>query len=359
MDIDPYLDIIDGNKQIQEKLQLLADDAFNNNEFLLFMHPKENDYYSELIRLVGPTVRQYKDAFLNKDAQSIVSRLNYRHLCAISRDDDEDHFVYRLVSNLVACLASEKQKHNNDYIEQLLDCSTSLLPSDLDLLVSKEGLVDISRPSSRLKLLDHAIDISDGRRIYLHQFLRRHFNSNFVDTPRILNFAIQQGLKVEVRIDPFRLGDMSRYRNIIECDAWFGPKFNQQLLDSKDKTEKVTIHHFNGDDPREKAYNQYVTIFRTSMLDFDKGFRQFFIEEFSPYLDYLQSPMSGVYEKYVLQRFAHFVYDQSNKNFEHVDCAVRIFERKEYDWLYNIAKQGNDPGGKSEKDLSYLRFLVV
>lgn len=344
INIDPYLDIIDNDEQIQKKLQLLADDVFNNNEFLLRMHPEENACYSELVNSVGVIVERHRNAFLNEDAQSATLRINYKHLCAISRDRSKEYFARKLASNLVACLASEKQKHNNDYIEQLLNTDTDFLPPGLNLAVSKDGLVDISESPSKIKLLDHAIDMLDGRRIYLHQFLRRHFNSNFVDTPRILNFAIQRGLKVEVRIDPFRIGDMSRYHNIIECDAWFGPKFNQRLLDSKDKAEKVTIHHFNGDNPREKAYNQYVTIFRTSMLDTDKGLRQFFIEEYPPYLDWVQSPMSGVEEKYVLQRFAHFVYNQNSDSFEHIDCAVRVFTREEYDKIHKMVNQNNDPG---------------
>mgnify|MGYP001072805347 CR=1 FL=1 len=346
MNIDPYFAIIDDDKQIQEKLKLLADDVFNNNEFLSYVQPVENVYFSELVDLLEIIIRQYKNFFLNTNMQSATSRINYQHLYAISKRDNEDDFIYHLARNIIACLVSEKQKHIEDYIEQLLTNNLNFLPSNLGILVSKDGLIDISEHSNKLKLLDHAVETSDGRRIYLHQFLRRHFNSNFVDTPRILNSAIQQGLKVEVRVDPFRIGDMSRYHGIIECDAWFGPKFNQQILDSKDKIEKVTIHHFNSDNPREKIYNKYTTIFRTSMLDFGKGLRQFFVEEYPPYLDWTQSPMTGVGKKYTIQRFAHFVYDQNNKNFEHIDCAIRIFNREEYDKLYKIANQGNDPGGK-------------
>ena len=61
----------------------------------------------------------------------------------------------------------------------------------------------------------------------------------------------------------------------MECDAWFGPRFKQQLLDSRDKIEKVTIHHFSGDDPREKKYNHYTTIFARQCLTLIKGLGNF------------------------------------------------------------------------------------
>lgn len=345
INIDPYLAIIDNDDLIQGKLQLLANDAFNNNESLITMRHRKNEYLLELAKLIKPVVELHKDVFLNEDARSFSSRLNYPHICFLSKSEDIESFICNITNWLIICLTTEKQKNNEGYVCQLLKNSCPL-PNGVNLAISKEGLINFSGIQDRAKLLDHAIDLLDGRRIYLHQFLRRHFNSNFVDIPRILNFAMQQGLKVEVRVDPFRIGDMSRYCNIMECDAWFGPRFDQRLLDSKDKSEKFTVQHFNGDNPEEKMYNQYVTIFRTSMLDANKGFRQFFVEEYPPYLDWVQSPMAGVGEKYVIQRFAHFVYDQNAKNFEHVDCAVRIFNRDEYDKFYEKANHSNDPGGK-------------
>lgn len=339
---------------MQEKLRLLADDALDNNESLLLIHPKENVYFSELVEAIKPLLERNKDIFLDKNAQSVTSRFNYPHIYNLSID--ESNPLCHIVKYLIVILAGEKQKRTDDYVQQLLDSDAKLLPRDVALTVSKEGLVDLSRISHQTKLLDHAIDLLDGRRIYLHQFLRRHFSANFVDTPRILNFAIQQSLKVEVRVDPFRIGDMSRYRNIIECDTWFGPGFSQRLLNSRDKLEKVTKHHFNGDNHREKLYNQYITFFRTSMLDFSKGLRQFFIEEYPPYLDSAQFPMPGVSEKYVLQRFAHFVYNQNNGSFEHIDCAVRIFNRDEYDKLYEEVSRGRDPGGKVGKRFKLFKI---
>lgn len=43
-DIDPYLKKIEGNQEIQDKLQSLAVDVFNNNEFLTAIHPQENPF---------------------------------------------------------------------------------------------------------------------------------------------------------------------------------------------------------------------------------------------------------------------------------------------------------------------------
>lgn len=65
--------------------------------------------------------------------------------------------------------------------------------------------------------------------------------------------------------------------------------------------------------------------------------------------------MPGVSEKYVLQRFAHFVYNQNNGSFEHIDCAVRIFNRDEYDKLYEEETLEEKLGRGS----SYSKFLAV
>ncbi len=355
-DIDPYLKKIEGNQEIQDKLQSLAVDVFNNNEFLTAIHPQENPFFVELMGLVEPIIKQGKDIFLDKRAVSGTGKLNYPHIRSIAESDDEGYFVSNVAQWIIICLASEKQKNNVDYVKQMLDDELNCLPQGVDLEVSKDGLVNLSASSGRMQLRKHAIALSDGRRIYLHQFLRRHFSANFVDIPDVLVDAMGRGFKVEARVDPFRLGDMRRYHEIIECDAWFGLKFSRQLLDSKDLAEKVTVHHFNGDNSSEKRYNQYATVFRTSMLDPAKGFRQFFVEEYMPYTNWLGSPMSNFCGEYAIQRFAHFVYDQNNGNFEHIDCAVRVFDRGGYDRLYEVANRGNDPGGRVGKRVKLFKI---
>ena len=94
VDIDSYLTTIDNDKQIQEKLKLLADDVFNNNEFLSCIQPVENAYFSELVDLLGTIIRQHKDIFLNKNAKSATSRINYQHLYSISECNNEDDSIY-------------------------------------------------------------------------------------------------------------------------------------------------------------------------------------------------------------------------------------------------------------------------
>lgn len=61
MNIDPFFTAIDNDTQIQEKLKLLADDVFNNNEFLSLIHHQENIYFSELMNLVRPIIEQHKN----------------------------------------------------------------------------------------------------------------------------------------------------------------------------------------------------------------------------------------------------------------------------------------------------------
>lgn len=64
----------------------------------------------------------------------------------------------------------------------------------------------------------------------------------------------------------------------------------------------------------------------------------------------------GFMNKYVVQRFAHFVYNQNVNNFEHVDCSVRIFNRDEYDKIYEAVSQDHDPGRKIGKRFKLFKI---
>ena len=77
-------------------------------------------------------------------------------------------------------------------------------------------MIYLSDYKNKMTSKRHAIDMRDGTYIYLHQFLRRGFTAHLVDIPEVIMRALNSDYSVEVRIDPFRVGDIKRYREIIE-----------------------------------------------------------------------------------------------------------------------------------------------
>lgn len=68
--IDPYLTIMDNDERIQERLELLANDAFNNNESLIAIRHEENEHFLELTKLIKPLIKSHEAIFLDEDARS-------------------------------------------------------------------------------------------------------------------------------------------------------------------------------------------------------------------------------------------------------------------------------------------------
>ena len=346
LNIDSVLSQIDNDKVLQGTLKALANDVFNNNQWLIHMHIEENN----LFRQAFNGVKQYIEGNLSifYDPNAISKRLNCPYIYEISSGE-----IYDIARLITIALAEEKMLTVQDYIDEFSQPDYHV-HKKYGLATDKQGLVCLSDIQTRASLLDHCIDMHDGTRIYLHQFLRRNFSGNFVDTPSVLAQSIEDGKKVEVRIDPYRVGNMSRYVNIVERDYWYGRKFSLELLDDKNNKEDVTIHTFFQDKDHPYCHAEYVTIFRTSMLDSDK--RQFIIEEYIPKENWIKGRMPGYYNENVLQRYAHFVYDQDKKTFEHVDCSVRVFDRREYDEIYEKVKASKAPKSHIGKRYKLLKI---
>jgi len=324
-DIDPILQEIDSDKDAQQALSEFANDSFNNNYSPLFARPSKNELLSSAIAAVERHTEPNLKLLLNKKASSSSNRINYPIVLFLSNNNPHE-----LARYLTIALAEKITKTTDDYVEELND-RTDLVTKRFSLKTSKERLFCLS-DCPNIELRNQALDLRNGSMIFLHQFLRRGFSSNFVDIPSVLNRAINDKCKVEVRLDPYRIGDIEKYSEVQERDYWYGPKFNKKLLENKNSTEKIT-RHCTSDDATFSA--KYMTVFRTSMMC--ENTRQFSIEE------YLPEDQIASTKKYVIQKFAHFTYNQTRHSFEHVDCAVRIFDKSQYGDIFERLKAGTTP----------------
>ena len=300
--------------------------------------------YSRLLGLIMPILEQIDFS----DVSAIEKNKNYRALnnalwFAESRDGGGVRLSL-LNQYVVAILLEDVAPKIDEYVDSVLDVS---LHKELNIAFDDNLLVDIS--SDDYDLRKHGLVIKGEKLVYPHQFMRRYYRANFVDLLSILSHCKKINLSVKVRLDPLRGYCEPRfYHAIMEADHWHGKPFSDEILMSKDKTETLTFHT-TYDNQRASSYPVKYTIFRSSMMDYDKGLRQFFVEEYTPSVleaDSISDLAPGFGEKYCIQKFAHFVYDQVKQQFTHIDGATRTFSIDEYAEIESIVAKGQDPGSK-------------
>lgn len=238
----------------------------------------------------------------------------------------------KVVTHLCMALVQQKGVTIDTHVENLGNRS---LCDNLGIDSSKDLLVDVS--DKRFEIKNHGIVFGGTILIYPHQFLRRYYSSNFVGMPALLNKALSTGASVFVRIDPLRITDAKNYREIMEFDHWYGPPFSESLLKDSHRNER-TLHLSHG--VHCMSYDVRYTVFRTKMMD--DGLREFMIEEYCPVEAPLGGKSSGMGEKYSIQKFAHFCFDQERECFTHLDGAVRVFQLDDYKKYYHQIESGLD-----------------
>lgn len=227
----------------------------------------------------------------------------------------------------------QKKATSIDRHIDLLDNNS--LSKELNILTDDNLLIDLS--NKQLKLENHGIFVRGNTLVYPHQFLRRFYSANFVGMPRLLSKAFNMGLSVKLRIDPVRQTISDNYREIVEFDLWHGPKFSKQLLMNKhlsSRTQHISRGYYCF------SYDPKFTTFRTKMMD--KDLREFSIEEYCPLNLPFGGVSPGVGDKYCIQKFAHFTFDQNLGYITHLDGAVRVFEVEKYAKYFELIESGLD-----------------
>lgn len=248
--------------------------------------------------------------------------------------EENNKFNFERVLLMVASYVLDSHVPGIDeYVDRMMDYD---LAKSLGLTPGDDGLILLS-PDMQLK--KHGlILLSRNILIYPHQFLRRYFSCNFVNILSLLEYCRVKGLQISLLLDPIRISQPKYYRDIIEADYWHGPLFSPGLLLNKHLNER-TVHFSRG--LTDAKYDAAFTVFRTKMMD--RYLREFMVEEYCPLtIQYGKTPekLPGTGNKYCIQKFAHFVYDQQKKCFTHLDGAVRVFSPDEYEVYFNTIKGG-------------------
>ncbi len=181
-----------------------------------------------------------------------------------------------------------------------------------------------------LLIIDENFRMSDGgieykdHILHYHQFLRRGYgsNPNFDFLNRFIRYYHQTKTenKFRIAIDHHRIMPKEFYRQIVEMDAWFGPKFDKSKLDDRNAIG-LTVHTRSKPSPLDLFFGN---IERTEFYwSYKDGVKTFEVEELSG-KDY-------VFEPYNLYRYLHAERDIRTKVLRHCDGAVKVYLQDSYE----------------------------
>ena len=260
------------------------------------------------------------------------------------------------ISYFLMPLISKNSPGVDDYINSAKDFG---LLNELNINPNRYGLIKLTKP---LQLCKHALIVNDDVMIYPHQFLRRFYSSNFVDILTILQGCNDWGFKVWLRIDPFRKTTPEYYRDLREADYWHGKPFSGQLLNDREAEPYTAVHNvpLQGQEFQDLTYPLRYTTFITSMMEESTGLRQFSIAEYIPSpTAYTGSRLYGAGNQYIIQKLGHFVFDQRQQSFEHIDGSVRYFTHEQYEKLFQTVVSGKIVPMKEGESKNRIKLFKV
>lgn len=184
----------------------------------------------------------------------------------------------------------------------------------------KDGLLHLS---DDFQLLDGGIRYGDHL-LHYHQFLRRGFSSNpnFDFTGTLTGYRSTTGdaNAFRVAIDHRRIMRFSDYCQVMERDAWYGPRFDHYKLDDPNYVG-LTVVGRSMPSPFQSSYPLERTEFfwKTNEVESVKTLE---IEE----LSHKDKP----YDNWHINRYVHAERDIERRSFRHFDGAAKVYAQNTY-----------------------------
>src|SRR5258708_2430800 len=185
-----------------------------------------------------------------------------------------------------------------------------------------EGLIPLGTPAFVPAAVGGGIYYTDHL-LYYHQFLRRYFTANpnmpFLNALFAYHKAHREQ-RVAVAIDHLRLMPKELFRQLIERSRSFGPPLAMQSIDDPSAVG-LTVYTT---DPRFISLHG---IERTEFhWSFSDGLKTFEVEAVYS-LDHLPDTS----EELILTRYVHSIRDIKAHAFIHLDGALKIYRRNQYE----------------------------
>lgn len=174
----------------------------------------------------------------------------------------------------------------------------------------------------------------EGFAVFAHRYYRRSLsqinNLNDIFLSKLYELANIEGLDVKIALDPHSLGIINSYHSPIELEYWWGPKFDDSLLDIP---SGITRHESS---ERQRYFHG---ISRTEFWWHKQdGIQSLECEEIR------DIPSLGISHDDYGCRYVHSMINKDNGKPYHLDGAIRIYnEEKFIDRLdIDISRAGKD-----------------
>lgn len=174
----------------------------------------------------------------------------------------------------------------------------------------------------------------EGLAVFAHRYFRRSLsqvnNLNDIFLSKLYELKNQKGLDIKIALDPHSIGLVNSYRSPIELEYWWGPKFNESLMDIP---SGVTTHksserarYFHGISKTEFWWHKQDEI------------QSLECEEIR------DIPTLGVSHEDYGCRYVHSMINKETGKPYHLDGAIRVYkETKFFERLdVDISKAGKD-----------------
>lgn len=170
-----------------------------------------------------------------------------------------------------------------------------------------------------LKVIAPGVFEYEGHAVFAHRFFRRslsqynNLNTGFLS--RLIKLCNSDNLDVKISLDPHSIGLINTYAESIELDYWWGPKFNDSLLDipagvtRHENTERGRF--FSGISATEFWWHK------------QNGIQSLECEELR------DNPSYGVSGEDYGCRYVHSMVNAEGRAY-HLDGAIRLYDEESY-----------------------------
>lgn len=296
-----------------------------------------------LVRLIGKTLvseseedqtnifKAHQKEFqkrIKKETSPFITDFN-NHIKSFLSDKAKLHFngciIYRdanLLYNVFPDLQSGLDKNNLVYLDDLL--------VNFDYL--GQGIFK---------------DKNSEFTVFAHQFFRRNlsylnnFHNYFLD--QFISFSSNTNIKLRISLDKDIVGYAKSFRNQIEMEYWWGPKYSDDISNIP-----TGVTHYKSDD-----YQKYFSLVSGTEFWWKKNLEENVCKHELEIEELRNDPTIGVDSVSYGCRYVHSIYDDNKEIFEHFDGAIRMY--KETDMLDRLDK----PINKAGKNTVYTKLFRI
>lgn len=281
----------------------------------------------DLVGVLGAAHLADTDGDMDRVANAARSYLNDKYLAVSPEDTDS------LKAAIGIPLKEDTQVVRLEAVSVIEDgLAARLHPELFTTSQDKYGLTDLAR----LKQVAPGVYEVGGLLLFAHRNFRRSMSHlNNLNGEFLLHLgqcAESEWLQVKVALDPDRVGLPGTWREPIELQYWWGPRFNDKLPEIVDQ---VTRHEANTE------LRVYHGINRMEFWWHSQEGRKTLEAE-----EVLDKPSWGLSSDEYACRYVHSMLDTATGRPNHLDGAVRIYDTEKL--LARLGESINDSGRSTQ-----------